>query len=97
MRDAFVAGISLNYFIVNVDPRQDSELVIDFRGQDVKDFSGRILTAGELVAHNTFDNPDAVKPAPFTTGKLFNNVLRTNISAKSVVVLEINQKKVSLH
>jgi alpha-L-arabinofuranosidase len=83
--------------LVNVDPHQDSELDIEFRGQVVKGFTGRILTAGELDAHNTFDNPDAVKPAPFTTGKLFNNVLRTIIPAKSVVVLEINQKKISLH
>ena len=70
-------------------PRQDSELIIDFRGQDVKGFSGRILTAGELDVHNTFDIPDTVKPAPFTTGRLRNNVLRTTIPAKSVVVLEI--------
>jgi alpha-L-arabinofuranosidase len=76
--------------IVNVDPRQDSEMVIDFRGQDVSRFTGRILTAPELDAHNTFDKPENVKPTAFNQGRLRNNELRVTIPAKSVVVFEIN-------
>lgn len=75
--------------IVNVDPINDSELLIDLRGQDVSVVSGRILTAEQLDAHNTYDNPDVVTPAVFNGAKLRNNEVRTTIPAKSVVVLEI--------
>ncbi len=75
--------------IVNVDPEKDSDLLIDFRGQDVSRVSGRILTGDVLDAHNTFDQPDVVKPAEFISARIRNNELRTIIPAKSVVVLEV--------
>ncbi len=76
--------------IVNVDPRKDSDLSIDFRGQQVSRVSGRILTAGELDAHNTFDQPERVVPVDFLDTRIRNNELRLNIPAKSVVVLEVH-------
>ncbi len=76
--------------VVNVDPRQDSELFVDLRGQNVTNYSSRILTADELDAHNTFDNPDSVVPEDFENGRIRNNELRVTIPAKSVVVFEIN-------
>ncbi len=76
--------------VVNVDPRQESELLVDLRGQDISNYSSRILTADELDAHNTFDNPDEVVPREFNSGRIRNNELRVTIPAKSVVVFEIN-------
>jgi alpha-L-arabinofuranosidase len=76
--------------VVNVDPRLDSEMVIDFRGQNVTRYTARILTAKELDAHNTYDKPESVKPAEFNQGRLRNNELRVTIPAKSVVVFEVN-------
>ena len=32
---------------------------------DFSKVSGRILTAGEMNAHNTFENPSSVKTEPF--------------------------------
>jgi alpha-N-arabinofuranosidase len=38
---------------------------------------------------NTFDRPDAVKPAPFTAFELKGDQLTLTLPSKSVVVLEI--------
>ncbi len=75
--------------IVNVDPVQGSELLIDLRGQKVSEIRGRILTAEELDAHNTFENPEDVKPVSFNDAAISNNMVKTTIPARSVVVLEI--------
>ena len=52
--------------------------------------TGRILTAPTMQAHNTFDQPDAVRPAPFTGARLAGATLTVELPAKSVVVLELN-------
>jgi alpha-N-arabinofuranosidase len=45
------------------------------------------LTARALNAHNTFDQPDNVTIADFNKASLNNNVLKAEMSAKSVVML----------
>lgn len=76
--------------IVNAHPHQPADLLVDLRGQELSRVAGRILTATALDGHNTYDNPDVVKPAPFNEGSLRNNQLRVTIPAKSVVVFEIH-------
>ena len=43
-----------------------------------------------MNAHNTFDQPDNVKPTEFNAFKLTDNGFVTTLPAKSVVVLEVN-------
>ncbi len=52
--------------VVNIDPAREVKLLIDLRGGDYSDVSGRILTSPELNTHNTFEKPEEVKPAVFT-------------------------------
>jgi alpha-N-arabinofuranosidase len=42
-----------------------------------------------MDAHNSFDQPDVVKPAKFTGAKLERGDLKLNLPAQSVVVLEL--------
>jgi alpha-N-arabinofuranosidase len=51
--------------------------------------TGRILTADKLDAHNTFDAPDAVKPADFADAKIENDKLTVTLPAHSVVMLTL--------
>jgi len=51
--------------------------------------SGRILTAAELNAHNSFDDPLHVRPGTFTDMDIRRNELTVQLPARSVVVLEI--------
>jgi len=75
--------------LCNLDPKNSSEIFCEFSGTEVKNVSGRVLTADAITAHNTFDNPQAVTPAVFNHFELKENILRVNLPSKSVVVLEV--------
>jgi alpha-N-arabinofuranosidase len=42
-----------------------------------------------MTAHNTFEQPDAVRPVTFDGAKLSGDKLTVQLPAKSVVVLEL--------
>jgi len=73
----------------NLDPSNAAEVRCALEGAKPKEISGRVLTAETITAHNTFENPQVVKPATFSNFKLEGNILTTTLPAKSVVVLAI--------
>jgi alpha-N-arabinofuranosidase len=73
----------------NADPHKEIELSIDIRGSKVGIVNGTVLTAIELSAHNTFDSPEAVKPATFKGAKLNGSKLAVKIPPASVVMVEL--------
>jgi len=54
-----------------------------------KQVSGQILTADIITAHNTFDNPEVVKPESFSGASLQGNRISLTMPPKSIVVLEV--------
>lgn len=77
--------------LVNADPHQSVHLSCSMGGGHFGAVTGRVLTADTMQAHNTFDQPDAVKPAPFTAFALSGaGQLTVDLPSKSVVVLEVN-------
>jgi len=75
--------------VCNLNPAAPAEVVCEMRGSKAQKLSGRVLTAPEMAAHNTFARPDAVKPAPFGGGAVTPNGFRATLPPKSVVVLEV--------
>jgi alpha-N-arabinofuranosidase len=75
--------------LCNLDPRQAQMVTADLRGAKVAKISGQILTALEINAHNTFAQPDRVKPAPFLGAKLVAGGFTLEIPAKSVLAIEL--------
>jgi alpha-N-arabinofuranosidase len=75
--------------VVNIDPAKEVKLLIDLRGGDYSDVSGRILTSPELNTHNTFEKPEEVKPAVFTDLKIKKNIVSLDVPPKSIIVLEV--------
>jgi len=75
--------------LCNFDPLKPVEAVCELRGAKAGNISGRILTAAEMTAHNTFDNPEVVNPEVFKGFRLKNNEISLTLPPKSVVVLEI--------
>jgi alpha-N-arabinofuranosidase len=73
----------------NVDPTRPRTVTASIRGQSVTGVTGRVLTADAMSAHNTFEKPDAVKPAPFTGARVSGGALTVNLPPKSIVVLEL--------
>ncbi|HWQ85439.1 alpha-N-arabinofuranosidase [Brevundimonas sp.] len=73
--------------LVNLDPEKPVEVALSVSGGTPRRVSGRILTAEVMDAHNVFDAPRAVEPAPFTDARLRNGSLSVSLPAKSLVVL----------
>jgi alpha-N-arabinofuranosidase len=75
--------------LVNIDPAKKVNLLIDLRGGDYSDVTGRILTAPELNTHNTFEKPEEVKPAAFSDVKIKKNIVSLEMPPRSIIVLEL--------
>ncbi len=75
--------------LCNLDPNKALAVVCGLRGVRVKSVSGRVLTAPEMNARNTFESPEALKPAEFRGVVVEPGALKITLPAKSVVVLEV--------
>lgn len=75
--------------ICNLNPEAPAELECSFEGFEAKKATGRILTAEVMNAHNTFEKPDAVRPAEFWGIEIKDSKILATIPSKSVVVLEV--------
>jgi len=75
--------------LVNAHASQSASVSCDLLGVDASDLTGTVLTADEIDAHNTFDEPDKVKPEPFDGAALADGKLTVELPPRSVVVLEL--------
>ncbi|HEX9425259.1 MAG TPA: alpha-N-arabinofuranosidase [Pyrinomonadaceae bacterium] len=80
----------LHISIVNLDPNRSARISIRISGPAAANVTGRILTAPAMNTVNTFDNPDAVSPAPLRDLKVQSNQVGLTLPSKSVVVLEMS-------
>lgn len=85
-RDA--AGV-VHVSLVNTDPHRALDVSLRITGMTASGVSGRVLTAEAMNARNTFDAPQAIKPAAFVGAKVSGDALTVSLPAKSVVVLEL--------
>ena len=76
--------------LCNLNPNEAAEVACDVVGVKVNGLSGRVLIAPTMQAHNTFDQPSAVKPASFNAFKVTDRGFSVTLPARSVVVLELN-------
>ncbi|OPZ19070.1 MAG: Intracellular exo-alpha-L-arabinofuranosidase 2 [candidate division BRC1 bacterium ADurb.BinA364] len=74
--------------LCNLNASKPLELKCELRGATVSKAQGRILTAGALDAHNTFEAPDAVRPAEFAEFKIDGAGLAIQLPARSAVAIE---------
>jgi alpha-N-arabinofuranosidase len=75
--------------LVNLDPSRGATVSASLAGLRATAVSGRILTAGNITAINTFDAPDAVAPRTFDGATLTSDGLTATLPARSVVVLDV--------
>lgn len=75
--------------LANVSLTDENEVFIDLGTTAIKSVEGSILTAKTIDAHNTFENPEAVKPQEFKGAKLKKSSLRVKLPAKSIVTLAL--------
>jgi alpha-N-arabinofuranosidase len=75
--------------VANADPNRAFVLKVRLAGLAPASAAGRILTAADITAHNTFDAPDAVMPKPFEGAALTEDTLDIQVPARSVIALEL--------
>jgi alpha-L-arabinofuranosidase len=82
----------LHLTLCNIDPKNQQNIFCEINKFSAAKVSGRILTAKEMNAHNTFDKPNIVVPHQFTNFKMDNKGLLITLPEMSVVMLEIEGK-----
>ena len=77
--------------LVNIDANKSQEVSIAIRGIKPGTVSGRILSSPRLQDHNTFENPEKIKPLSYKGAMVSGGELKLTLPPASVVVLEIKQ------
>ena len=79
----------LHVSLVNVDPTHSQKVVLALRGKDIQTAKGRVLTSAQMDGHNTFDQPDVVRPQPISQLRVTNDKVEVALPARSVSVLSL--------
>lgn len=82
---------AMHVSLCNLNPNDAIRLSVEIKGAKVGSATGTILTANDMCAHNTFDQPHVVKPAAFTGTRLTEGGLEVNLPPKSVVMIAAKQ------
>ena len=83
-------GKAVHVSFANTDPKRAASITMTLAGIVPASVTGRVLTAPAMQAHNTFEAPETVKPAPFNGATLATaGTLTVSLPAKSVVILEL--------
>jgi alpha-N-arabinofuranosidase len=77
---------NINITLVNVDPNNAIEINCELRGKKFTTFSGKIITAGTVQSHNTFEDKEAVKMKSFDDFTSNGNIIKIKMPAKSIRV-----------
>ncbi|HOK66197.1 MAG TPA: alpha-N-arabinofuranosidase [Anaerohalosphaeraceae bacterium] len=77
--------------ICNLNPNQPAPLNCNVEGFKIGSATGRVLTAETMQAHNTFEKPNTVKPAPLDGIQVKDGKISLTLPARSVSVLKIVQ------
>ncbi|WP_042221598.1 alpha-N-arabinofuranosidase [Oceanobacillus manasiensis] len=80
---------SINISLCNMDKAAQADITLELRGIDTADITGRVITANEMNARNTFEAPEQVKPTDFTGFTSKENTLAITLPKMSVVVLTV--------
>jgi alpha-N-arabinofuranosidase len=99
MNDRTIAGVSasasidhrsmLHLSISNLHHEREIEVNCEIRGRKVAVAGGRILTADAMDGHNSFDDPNRVRPAEFKHATAAAAGVAMRLPARSVVVLAL--------
>ncbi|WP_267381947.1 MULTISPECIES: alpha-L-arabinofuranosidase C-terminal domain-containing protein [unclassified Sphingomonas] len=86
VRDA--AG-QVHVALVNLDPHRAIATSLSLAGVQATAVTGRMVTGPAMDSHNSFDQPDAVRPVAFTGAQANGSTLTATLPPMSVVVLDL--------
>ncbi|USX24216.1 alpha-N-arabinofuranosidase [Oxalobacteraceae bacterium OTU3CINTB1] len=74
--------------LVNTDPHKAVDVAVDVAGTKAKGAAGKVLTSAAMDAHNSFQHPQVIKPAAFST-RAAGGKLSIKVPSKSVMVVAL--------
>ena len=74
--------------LVNTDPHKAVDVAVNVTGTKVNGAAGKVLTSAVMDAHNTFQNPQVIKPAAFSA-RATGGKLSIKVPAKAVMVVAL--------
>jgi alpha-N-arabinofuranosidase len=77
--------------LCNVDPHREAEVRCELRGVAPREVMGSVLTADDMRAHNTFQDPGRVTPVSFETVSFNREGLAVTLPPMSVVALRVGR------
>lgn len=78
--------------LCNMSLSEKTDVNIQLRGVNkIAEISGEILTADYRNAHNSFENPEAVKPENFTEFTLIDHFIEVNLPPMSIIMLSVKE------
>jgi alpha-L-arabinofuranosidase len=75
--------------IVNIDPTKTSQVRIQIQGGNLKIKTGRILQSPKIQDHNSFEEPEKIRPQSFQGASMKGNELQVTLPPASVVVMTL--------
>jgi len=83
------AGI-VHVSLCNLDPKITAQVRLTLSGVDaISQVSGQILTAADMTSHNTFSQPENLKPVAFQSFSTTGQIVSVELAPMSVSVLEL--------
>ncbi len=79
----------INVNIANADLKDSNEVTLNLGKIEGTIQNALILTSADMKDHNTFDNPDKVKPQPFKDARIKDGKLIVKMPKMSIVTLTI--------
>ncbi|MDQ6762585.1 MAG: alpha-N-arabinofuranosidase [Bacteroidota bacterium] len=75
--------------LTNINAKKDETITINVAGQKFSKVTGRMLTSAKMQDHNTFEDPEKIKPQSFNGASLKGDNLNVKLPPFSVVILEL--------
>lgn len=81
----------MNITLCNIDPREAATVNIELRGfsNSITKVEGSILQGSRINDHNTFENPEAVKPRRFEDISIDKGMLTVELPPMSILLLSV--------
>ncbi|MBU5595440.1 alpha-N-arabinofuranosidase [Amphibacillus sp. MSJ-3] len=83
------ANGTINISLTNADKDNQTTAEFILRGTPFNQVTGEIITSEKMNDHNTFEQPDKVKPVKFTDFEQQGQTLKVTLPPMSVVVLSV--------
>jgi alpha-L-arabinofuranosidase len=80
---------AIHISLVNIDPAKTQNITLNIDGENFKKLNGRLLSSAKIQDHNTFENPEKIKPQVFKDAVVNKNSIKVSLPPASVVMLEL--------